>query len=392
MARTLATKAVPGEDAVFEARQASLAGPVKEGLGGWWSATKASLDASDQRERERHGGSAPTFGDPSAALAKADAMFASVFAMLDDVTEARAAITFDDVGVHARATFAPRPGDGPASREVRAMVTGDAQPLLDLPEGVLVGVLARDSGEARGRNSGDQRDAIEKIFAGRLGDADKTKIAAMLDAWAKGRGDWISAGLVAGDGRRALYVRSAVADQATLDRAVRETLGAPKLVALAEPIKQWAGELTIGDPTPLGDAPGTRVRIDHKSPATKLTGADRKREPDRFEVAWSVDAKSLALAAAADGKRALRTLADGKTLAADPDVKRALDGVGGEASFAIVVLPMRLAAALAPKSTVADLPSAPIVLALGRRDANGWLRADISAAALREAVRLSRAE
>jgi hypothetical protein len=70
-----------------------------------------------------------------------------------------------------------------------------------------------------------------------------------------------------------------------------------------------------------------------------------------------------------------------RKLSDEPAVARGLAALGGSSSMVLVVQPLRFDA------TRANLPAAPLVIALGRKDADATLRIDVANGLLREIAR-----
>lgn len=404
-ARTVSTRAMPAEDAVVVSQRDALGGPVRARIRNWWREAKKTLEEADQRDREKHGGSAPTFADPKAAVAKADQTFTSLFALLGDLSEARVALTMDDAGAHVAARVTPASKDGPASIEIGALTVGDAKPLAELPEEVSLAVLSRDSQELRKRGAEDQLIAIDNLFQGKLGEDDKKKVRELLDTWTKGRGDWLGVG-ASFYGERRVFGRVSVADEKLFDQGVKGTLDLLKVPAFRDPLKHWLGEMKLLPPTELEGKSGTLIKVERTppSPSEKKVdpskdGSDKlhrrgnreKPQPQKFEVAWSIADATASFVMSDSGRDSLRDLAKARDagLGADPEIKRALDAVKADAAFVLLVLPMRTVAGLmmarVPKEPP---PPAPVVLSLGRRGSDGYLQLDASALAIRELAKI----
>ena len=156
----------------------------------------------------------------------------------------------------------------------------------------------------------------------------------------------------------------------------------------------FLGEAKASPTQPAGDGvTGSIVKIERKAPApAKADPKERKREVDRFEVGWAFDHGTMETVAGDSGRAALKTLAAarGAGLRGDADVKRALDALGKDAAFTLVVLPIRLVASLSMKKVPpgAGLPTAPVVLAMGKTGDAGWFRIDAAPAAVRELAKL----
>jgi hypothetical protein len=388
VARTLSSRPPAADDLAVLAKRQGLAGALRERLGRWWASTKAALEASERRERERHGGGEPTFADPAAALAKADAMASEALGLLGDLDDVRVSVVLDERGVRARAALLPAGVGGPAERAFAAMAVGAAAPLLDLPGDAAVALLTRDSAEGRKGGADRQAKAAAALFAGRLPEADGRRVDEALALWASGRGDWLAAGASVASGRRALYATSAVADADALDRGVRKLLELPRLPAFAAPLAQWAGALRVGEVAPLGGAPGSIVRVERRAPAAGAGGGAGREAmpagPDRFELAWSVGPARASFAAAADGRKAFEALTAAPAtsrLGNDSEVRQAVDALGDDVSFALLALPLRLLRG-------AEAPASPLLLAAGRSGPGAWLRCEAAPLAARELVAL----
>lgn len=406
-ARTVTTRAMPSEDVVLVSNHDALGGPVRSRIRNWWRESKKALEDADQRDREKHGGSAPTFGDPKAALAKADQTFSSLFALLGDLSEARVALTMDDAGAHLAARVTPSTKDGPASVEIGALTVGDAKPLAELPEEVSLAVLTRDSLEIRKRGADDQMIAVDNLFQGKLGDEDKKKVRELLDIWTKGRGDWLGVG-ASFYGERRVFGRVPVADDKSFDQGIKGTLELLKVPAFREPLKHWLGEMKLAAPAELDGKAGTVVKIertpppppekkpekaDPKDKGGKLEKRDKKEKPvtQHFEVAWSIADATAAFVMSENGKDALRDLGKAREagLGADPEIKRALDSVKGDAAFVMLLLPMRTFAGLMMARPPKDPPPpAPVLVTLGRRGSDGYLQIDAAARAVQELAKI----
>ncbi len=401
-ARTVSTRAMPTEDVVVVSQKEALGGPVRARIRGWWRDAKKTLEEADQRDRARHGGKEPTFADPKAAVAKADQTFASLFALLGDLDEARVALSMDDAGAHLAARVKPASKDGPASIEIGALTVGDAKPLAELPDDVSVAVLSRDTQELRKRGADDQLIAIDNLFQGKLADDDKKKVRELLDTWTRGRGDWLGVG-ASFYGSRRVYGRVAVADEKAFDAGLKGTLELLKVPAFRDPLKHWLGELRVLPATSLDDKAGTLVKIERQPPPPEKK-PDSKDKSDKlykrpvekpalqkFELAWSIADATASFVVSDAGRDSLRDLAKAKEagLGGDPEIKRALDSVKGDAAFVMLVLPMRTFAGLMMARVPKEAPPpAPILLSLGRRGSDGYLQLDAATLAVRELAKI----
>jgi|GEM_PF-525777 len=436
-ARTLSTKPTPKEDAVLVSGHDALAGPLRTRLSVWWGETRRSLEKSDQEQRERHGGSAPSFGDPKAALQKADTTFQGIFALMTDLSEGRITLSLDDAGAHLKTTFTPQSADGSAGREFAAMKTGDASLMLDLPASSTMALMTSDSAEIREHSAADQGEALEKVLAGKLEEGDRKRLRDVLASWSKGRGDWLVLGGHATAAERVLFARSSIADADALDKGIRATFDLTKVPALAEPLKHWLGEIKLSPVTPLEGSPrGALVKAERLVPMADFDPAtgkikrhekgddkgkgdkakDEKAKDDgkkgdkakedgkkgdkgkgtegrteTFELAWSLDKDIATYVLNRDAKAALAEYAPGASggsLRADEEIKNMVSSLGNEASFALLILPMRFVAGMMPKAPPTRPPSAPLVIAFGKGAQGGWFRLDAAPAAVRELAKI----
>lgn len=412
-ARTLSTRPAPKEDLVLTSDHNALAGPLRTRLSVWWGDLRRSLEKADQEQRERHGGSAPTFGDPRAALQKADMTFQGVLTLMTDLSEGRVQLTVDEAGAHLKAMLKPQSPDGTAAQEFAALRTADATVMLDLPATASVGLLMVDSAELRERSARDQGEAIEKVLAGKLAEAERKKIQEVLASWSKGRGDQLLLGGRISQGERVLFARSTLTDAETLDRGIRSTFELVRVPALAEPLKHWFGEVKFAAPGPLEGGRGGVVRAERQVPQvridpqtgkaqrdeagkeakggkeTKDKGKGTETRTETFELAWSLEQQHASYVIAPDGKNALRELSEKTaTLRGEEEVKAMVSALGNEVSFALLVMPMRLVGGMMPKAANARPPAAPILVAFGKNDQGGWFRVDAAPAAVRELAKI----
>ena len=355
VSRSLPARPPPPEDVVASAGHAALAGPVIERLKKFWDSWKQDREAEDLAMRTKHGGSAPDFGDPAQALADIDAKAAKFFAILGDLDEARLAVTIEpkgpDRGMSLRAlvTMKPVSEAGPAGQEIATMPVAGAEPLLSLPASVAVALLIRDTAELRDQSSLAQVEAISKVLGGRLESEDKTKIESAFHSWSKGRGDWLTAGLVWAGPTRAAILRGAVADPAELGRGTTAMLKLLSVKAIAEPLSNWVGDMKlsgIGAASSAADGVVQTVHVVRRPPKVQLRRErDKPAQNDAFDIVWSIGKEVFSGAAGLDAKGAYASLQRdaSKTLAQDPFVTRTVERLGPNISFALMIDTARLA-------------------------------------------------
>jgi hypothetical protein len=227
------------------------------------------------------------------------------------------------------------------------MSIGGAEPLLSLPGSVAAALLTRDSQQLRDESATSQVEAISKVLGGRLDEADKSKVNSAFRSWSKGRGDWLTAGLMWSGSTRAAVVRAAVSDPAELGQATMAMFKLLSVRAIAEPLSNWVGDMKLtGLGTSVTEGAVQSVHVVRRPPKVQLhRERDKAPESDAFDVVWSVDKRVLVGAAGKDAKTAYTSLTRGDTaatLAQDAFAKNVLTRLGPTISFALVVDTARL--------------------------------------------------
>lgn len=381
--RTMPTLPAPSSPAslVLSAPSGALAGPLLRRLGSQWAEARASLLARDAEARARHGGRAPDFADPRAIVDALDAAVQRRISFFAHALAARLELDAGDDDVHADVFVTPAPGD--ASDGVRdATRPGDTRPLAAAPGDALLALLARDDPASRAADAGDLAAALGHALGPRLGDDDARAMRTALADWARGRGDWVAAGVSWGDAH-AGWLRTPAADADAATRAVREVVELARRRPIADPLATWLHllppSLAAADVPSLGKA--TLATFAAAPGSAGAAGAQHAAEP--FGIAWTVHEGDL-LVAAGDGApaRLSSEAAPPRRLGDDPRTARALAALGDDATFTLLAQPLRLDPARA------DAASAPAVVAWGRRDGAVWAHVDLADVLLRELVRL----
>jgi hypothetical protein len=254
---------------------------------------------------------------------------------------------------------------------------------------------------------------------------DRAAIEGALRAVAEARGDWIAAGAAFGATGPVGYVRGAVGDKAKLDRALKDLVGLAKLASVKRALSDKGFKVTAKK-TALEGVEGEvqRIRIekidpdDTKKPAAKGAAKTPSQQRGREPVAPGLSASAAAAAAAADMPVSIdlyylvregtffaaagydakagftSVLGAPGTFGSIPPIKTALDSLGSEVSFALVVDPLRIVASRAGKPGSAG--PAPLVVGVGKGSGEGslsgsggaiWLRLDVAAEAVRELIK-----
>jgi hypothetical protein len=389
VARTLPTRPQQAGEVVVSAGRAALSGPIAKRLRDGWAGYRKEKEQQDAELRAKHGGKAPDFADPTAAIANIDSKVSRLASVIADLDEARLVMTTDELGIHSQLFMTPAAGNGVASVEVKAMAIGPIAPVLDSPRDSLFALVFHDSSEQRVVSAKEQVEGLSSLFAERLGAADKTKLETTLSNWANGRGDWVAASFLPVEDSKSFWVRGTVAKADAFDSSVTgiiELLGIP---AFSEPIKQNFGAIKLAKPVVSGDI--KTVRAHREFPVKQRDGKDQIEKSD-FDFAWQVDASKgqFNMVLADDAKVWLGPSALHRpTLADDPEAAQNFKLVGNEASFVFYFQPLRFLASMMMKGGEARAASAPVLFSYGRVKADGWFRLDLSYNAAREFMRVN---
>ncbi len=406
VARTLPKATIPKEDIALEIPDAALAGTI----------TKLF---QEQRSALLKVGEAVS---PAIPL---DRTLGRLVEIGPDLTRARLTVELDESWVHVRLASSPKAGDGPAARALRDMAVGDTIPLRELPDETLVGFLDRDPSAARAASSTSYAEAVVRALKAEktMPEEDKKAIEAAMRDVAEARGDWVTGGLSFGATGPVGFVRGAVADKDKLDKGLQRLLETQKLKSVSEALKASGFKVTMKKTVVEGIAGDVqRIRIEKIAAETAKDGAKAGDKgaaakpsgkgaapaptvgiagapdllPTTIDLLYAVREGAIYAAAGYDAKAGLVSVVEapgGTNMGGVAEIKAALDALGSEVSFAIVVDPLRLVASRAGKPEAAS--PAPLVLSLGRSTgeaaaaggASMWLRLDVAAPAVRELIK-----
>ncbi|MBX3221206.1 MAG: hypothetical protein KF795_11855 [Labilithrix sp.] len=389
--RTLPSRPLPTESAVaVDVPKRALQAVLKPRVESLWGDGKSFLLTQDEQMRAARG-RAPDFGDPAAIVAALDGLLERRVAILGDLEKLRVSLEITEDAAVLTATLTPLGGGGPAERWVDGMKLGDAAPVLALPT---VSALALSMRDGEGDRD-EQGKELEKAIATSLGPRlkDPGKLHEVIEALTKARDESLAVALGL-DEPAGLLVRAPVRDAAAVDTAIRGAFDLTK----AEPFKELLGVRDVtATSAELPDLGKVAVATVLRVPKETKRGADATPRAARGAdggapaaraasgeagAAWVVDRGTLSLGA---GHEPLVTLKTGtrpdRTLADEPSLRRFTAAVASDASTVIVAQPLRLD----PKR--ANLPAAPLAIAVGRKGRDAFVRVDIADGILREAAR-----
>jgi len=392
--RTLPTRKLPDTGSVVaDVPHAALATVLKPKLDELWEGAKGYLLASDERMRRERGGRAPDFGDPKSIVAALDGYVKKRLEVVGDLSTMRVTMDVVDEGMSLVATLTPASREGAAGAWTRAMSTGDTAPVAAFPASAAVALTMRDAPEARA----EQMQGVEKVITGALGsklaEADAKKLHDALDEWTKARGDVAGLALAA-DEPQGLVLRSDVRDAEAAQHAMKGTLDLARVtpfkdifrirdVATSSDEQPGIGKVSLAT---LTREPARGAKEGRPSRERADAGADASAaaapKKDELGVAWLEAGGTLSVAMGDVPVPVLRSAArPERRLADEPAVARALAALGTDASAVLVVQPLRF------DPSRANLPVAPLVVGLGRKKDDAFVRVDVAHGLLRELAR-----
>lgn len=387
VARTVSTRTAPKDELALDVPGDALGGPLRAKLEKMWAALKPAADAS---------GPTSLIGP----LISVSSVVDTLLPLLGDLQRGRVSLNLEPGFVRARVSLDAKPGLGPAMKTIAGMAGGDLRPALELPAGTMVAMVLRETAASRKASAPARAEALAKVLGKSASAADREAIAKAVQGLADGRGDWVSAGFRLGGTGPAAYVRGAVADADLLGHSMKDFVA----IARTPGAKELLAELELGISAKkttvekVGDVERIRFeRAPAKGAAAKLpspVGGKVVPPPaDAVDLFYTIGKEVFVAAAGLDAKAALVSVTstpEGK-LEGTPSIRAAMEALGGDVTFGLVVEPLLALAAFAGKPGAAD--SAPVALALGRTPPSGedpgriWLRFDVADADVQELVR-----
>jgi hypothetical protein len=375
VARSLPKQPQPREPIVVVARQAALKGPVVAGVRRIWRRYALELERADRKNREKHGGRAPDFGDPAAALAGAGAGVDMVTTVLESARELRLVIQPFPDRLDARLELSPGPA-GAASELSKELTPGGLEPFLALPKDTLLAVHSRSSPAERQASAKASEERLNALFGDRLKPADQKLVGHALGELAAARGDYTSYAVLSRSEQTALVMRGAVADAARFDAGAKSLIKLLEVRAFAEPIRQFIGEVSVKQSSSkvAGIDQTVQRAVVSVSPVSLFgAGAPKRGEQKAFEVLWLVKDGTAYGVAARDAAPLLAEIMAAdfpSTLGADPEVKRGADRAG-QVATAVLARPGGF-------GLIEGGGRAPVLLTLGRTNDVAWLDLEVA--------------
>lgn len=386
VSRTLPTREIPKSGAVIEMPKSAIANVIAPRLEQGWSDFRAYLLSQDENARKAHGGRAPDYGDPKAIVAGLDVAAKSKIDLVKDVERVKMTFDVDENGAFLDTSLFPSTGGGPASKWIDGMTVGGPEAVLSMPATSAVALSMRDkgTGELSDAGAAEIEQSLVSAFGGKLTAADAKKVRELGEDFTKARGDTLGAAM-SWDEPRGLFFRGAVKDNEAATRAVRASVELLKIPAVLSTLHAREVRVAPAEATPLEKVelatfvPEVRDGGRPLPPMMKDAGA-----PPAFGVAWAMEGAALDVSAGTEPLVTLRNTArPDHALTDEPTVVRPLGALGKTASAILVVQPLRFD----PRR--ANLPTAPIVVALGKREKDGYVRIDIATGVLRELTRFA---
>lgn len=286
-----------------------------------------------------------------------------------DLAEARVDVDAEDDTLSAVATLVPKPGDNRARKRLAAAHPAVASPLLDAPRDAVATLFWSDTAESRADDAATLGPCVGRALSPLIGAGGGPRLGDLLGAWARARGDWLTASFSAKPRVGGLVVRAPVTDAPGATGAVRGLVDLASQPAASEAIRRLlphrAGQARTVDVPPVGKAQvllfAARTPVSRSD--TDTTNAGDLAPPG---IAWAVDAKEADVAVGQTPQSLLAMARPAATLRTSPAVDHAVGALGADASFAAVVIPPGCC-------TGDDRASAPLTLAWGRHGDEGRL-------------------
>ena len=217
-----------------------------------------------------------------------------------------------------------------------------------------------------------------RLLGARLSEQNAQQLRAVLTDWELGRGTRTSYGFLGGAEPGAFLVTD-VADAARLKRAAPGLFGLLAVPGLRAPLAEFLGKPSVSDGAAPPDAvPGAS----RKKMTFAASGAQRAPVPP-LSFAWLVSEQEGFAAASKNADAALKVVVQSArgehdTLATSARIADSVSRIGEQAAvFAFADARLAFGASGSEPSAVA-----PLLLALGKREAGAYVRLEVSKAAV----------
>ncbi len=389
VARTLPTRKPPHGPIVAVVDHKALAGPVASRLSGGWKAYKKQLEQS-RREAQQKQGHPADFADPAAALMGASSAVGGAVDVLE--SSERLVVVIDPMETRLAARAELTPGKtGAAADLVAGMTVGSLDALTGLPGSTALALASHTDDKSRQAWADSTTTALEKLLGKRLTGADRKKLEQTLSDLAKGRGDNAAVGVAVGE-QASVLLRSSVADADAFQSGARGLFQLLRMPAIARPVQQFLGKTTVvlSKAHVKGiDGSVQRAKVTVAPPKSKQHAPGLQLGSKPIDFLWTVQHGVVLGAAAHEPGPGLLALVHaagdaGSSLGGEAGVAAAVKRLGHDAAFAVYMDPKVLST-----GRPAQGATAPVLLGFGRSQGRGWLKADVSQAAIQAVVRLT---
>jgi hypothetical protein len=360
LGRGLGARRLSEEPLTIDVNRAALRGPLAASVRERWRVLRQSLSAEDHKARAEKG-RAPDFGDPAAVLGIADGAVGALLELIGSSERLR--FVLRPAEQHLELSFSVVPEEkGELASSLEALEVGPLDPLLDLPQGVVLAALSRSSDEERSVAAERPADALRAVLGPRLAEKDAAPLADALRSFHRGRGA-VAVGGILGD--KSLFVEQEARDPKELERGLRGLLRLLGVPALAEPLEPIVGKLRPRESdVRVAGVEGTVHRVELVKPSQESPG---------LEVLLHVRGTRASAVAASKASAALTTLATERheTLGKSPRLEKLAEG-RVPAAFAVY-------ADLSPMTP--GTGPAPALAVLGKKGREALLEVELTAPA-----------
>jgi hypothetical protein len=285
---------------------------------------------------------------------------------------AEAVVDADAAGdgtVRAAATLTPKPGANAARARLEGIHPGDTAPLLDAPRDAMAAFFWSDAAQERVDDATSLGECVARALASILGNQGTPILARALVAWARGRGDWLTASVVAKPSLAGLVVRTPISDRDSVSASLRGFVELASRPAVSDAMRRLL-------PLRAGAVESIQVpRVGNASvlmfPARPVVGRTTTEPPPEGPglappgVAWAVDAREVDIGLGQTPANLLALARPTATWGENAVFGGAIRAFGADASFALVFAP--------PGCCTTDrAASAPAIVGWGRHGENGW--------------------